>query len=237
MDVDTFNEAGIEPGTCYNFWDGGGGDNFGWLNWSHNVAKYAASAEYTCRDAIGVSDCDVRCLHHNLNPDYCAGWVAVDDYVAGTSGIKTDEGSKGNLYRIITEGILGTIIVYDEVSFGNGECGQYFIQDSGAWNFNGGMLYHVGGFATFRFTGFRLTTGHGPYNPADQTGVLFDLRDAEGNLVADPETCINVGTPGDLYENSDEINRITGILMPRDVGGTTGRCTPTGFVYAPRLSR
>jgi hypothetical protein len=230
--------GGDEPivGQCYNFWDGGGSGNFGWLNWSHNWLKWKEnpgaydSTDFTCRDTLDVSDCDVSCLHQNLSPDYCADWVEVGDWVAGTTGVKTDGGTKHNLYRIITEEILGTIIIYDTVNDGNG-CGQYFRQDSGEIGWNGGMLYHVVGFATFRFTGFSLPPGKGPYDDTTREGVLFDLKNADGSYVADPDECIHLGTP------DEKANRITGILQPIDVGGTAGRCEAVGSLFAPRLTR
>lgn len=87
-DVGVADDGKVTP--CFNIWNGEGPGNFGWLNWSFQIAHPELSADnppVECKQ----DDCSSICLATNLEPDHCnSGFVRVGDWTAGTTGVSND---------------------------------------------------------------------------------------------------------------------------------------------------
>jgi hypothetical protein len=184
----------FEFGQCYNIWNGDGPGNFGWLNWTLQGN--------TCEQGGGA--CSNTCLEQNLDPETCnSGRIGVGDWVGGTSGDNNSNGVRGQLRWYIDNLVPFTVIVYDYTNEGGGCCRP-----------QGGLWYHVIGFAKFQPLAYKLAQGGGnEYNPY---GVTIDM-------------CVDWGA------DPQGGNRITGEFLGW-VEGEGGDCNPyDGGIIAPRV--
>jgi hypothetical protein len=205
---------------CLNIYDGTGPGNFGWLNWSWQITnnpELGLLEPEECKQ----DDCSSQCLVQNLSPcpkndpDCCrSGFIAVGQWVAGTTGVSSASQVRAQLEKYI--GIPDdpdnppqpfTIVVWDETYMeptGQG-CGP----------FPSGLHYGVRGFAKMQLLGYQLSQGL-PYDPW-----------------IDPAECTNVGEVGD---DPNYGNRLTAYFLGW-VEGSGGECQAIGSVRAPRLSK
>jgi hypothetical protein len=203
---------------CYNIWNGTGPGNFGWLNWSWQ-ALYGdpATPPEDCRQ----DDCSAQCLGQNLLPEDCnSGFVAVDDWVAGTTGVTSDVKVRKALDHYIDNLIPFTVIVWHEIYCGDGqtseECEGAEGQGCGPWP--SGLHYRVKGFARMQLLGYKLAEGEG--NAHDPW--------------VDPLQCVPLGeVPGD---DPNAGNRLTAKFLPW-TSGQGGGCQAEGTVYGLRLTK
>lgn len=119
---------------CYNFWNGEGPGNFGWLNWSIQG--------YSCQQ----DDCSAICLATNLENENCnSGFLRVGDWVAGTTGVTNDVKVRRALEYYIDTPEEALVPVWDITNGGSG-CG--------------GLQYQVAGFARIQILGYKLSQGN-----------------------------------------------------------------------------
>jgi hypothetical protein len=234
-------------GQCYNLWDGSGGANFGWLNWSNQGTVDPPIGEFSCKEQYGLSECSTECLDRLMNPLYCStqpdNMVGVGDEVGGGAGVKNASVLLNYLDDYIDNNIVARVPVYNQViHYGGAQCGRTKYKDGEVFS-RSGTFYVVGGIGAFQITGYRLSDGVG--------GAV--TRDT-----IDPSTCVNY--PGDsgecclewVWDDFDEdwdctewvpcnyeegnTNRITGIARPwTEYGHET--CEAIGNVLAPTLDQ
>jgi hypothetical protein len=239
-DYPTFDEQG----TCYNLWDGAGGGNFGWLNWSSQGAQYSCMT-YVDEDA--PNDCSADCVDMNMDPTYCADqpddMVMIGDYVAGTAGIKNAAAVRYWLDDYIDNNRIARFIVYDStIDLGGPECGKTIWTDTGDLHKQQGTHYIVAGFAAFRITGYRLSQGVGQVVTRDEIDptTCVDYPSSAGQCCMDWLQLEDGTFECSLWEecdhNTGEVNRITGVPVPwtEDAYDT---CEGVGNFWAPRLTR
>ncbi|MGD8491946.1 MAG: pilus assembly protein TadG-related protein [Anaerolineae bacterium] len=245
-----FVDFGFEEGVCYNLWDGQGGGNFGWLNWS------GQGEQYSCKMTAGVGDCSAQCIEFNMDPANCVHWdqdvLWVGDWVGGTPGVNNASGLHTWLDYYIDnkDEILAQLMLYDDIeAFGSGKatCG------TGEWPDDAkGEFYHVAGFATFKITGYRLSKGRGSpvmrddpdYPPPED---CIDFPSSDGLCCVEWLSCDDPNAPDDCGEwwcnswgscefNTGNVNRITGVFQPwtEDAVQT---CDAVGNVFAPRMTK
>jgi hypothetical protein len=243
-DEDDETAVNFVDGQCYNLWDGAGGGNFGWLNWSNQ-----GNGQYSCR-TYGVSDCTPVCVDHNMDPDYCSthpdDMIQVGDYVGGAPGVMNADKVRDRLNFYISTQTVARLVVYDHVTtfgHGNAQCGV--TSWNGSTSSRKGTYYHVAGFGAFQITGFRLSHGNGTavsYDTVDPTTCL-DFPNQEGLCCREWEEADDGGLV--YYEcanwdvcqyNTGDVNRITGIARQwtEDAFET---CDAVGNFFAPRLTR
>jgi hypothetical protein len=176
--------------------------SLGWLNWS------LQGESHSCQSVGEGSDCSASCQEYNLRQDTClSGRIAVDEWVAGTAGVKNSRDVRAGLNCYLgtapvsadcpEPGAPITVVVYDTY-VGNG-CNQGQNPSK--------MRYHVVGFAKFQVLGYQLSQGGGTSVGHDGSG------------------CADYGTQG---------NRITGEFLEW-VDGEPGDCDAAGTVIAPRV--
>lgn len=201
---------------CFNIWNGSGPGEYGWLNWGWqemNCDEYP----HTCPvppEECHQDDCSSKCLVQNLNPAQCSsGFIAVGDWVAGTTGVVNDSKVRRQLEYYI--GIPGdpthppqpfTSIVWDYIHEGQQGCGPW----------PNGLHYHVAGFAQMQLLGYKLSQGL-EYDPW-----------------VDPAECIALNEPPGGDPNAG--NRLTARFIQWG-GGETGNCYAVGTLLAPQLIR
>jgi hypothetical protein len=191
-----------EDDFCEDSTGGGGTSGLGWLNWTLNRDGRS------CQDAGEANDCSTACLVYNMQRETClSGAVEVDEWVAGTSGVKNSSNARTMLqcYAGLPPGANSpmctrpgdsiTISVYD-VAHGNG-CNQTGAENSGK------LEYHVVGFAEFRVHGYMLSQGSG--NAYCEPG--YDCDNCEdwgqgGNRITGEFIRWVDGIPGDCDTNS-----------------------------------
>jgi hypothetical protein len=242
-DSDENTIVDFEEGKCYNLWDGSGGGNFGWLNWSNQGAAYSCPG----------SDCDVPCLDRNMDPTYCSShpddMVQVGDLVGGEPGVKNADALRSWLDYYISTNTIGRFVVYDAVTVlggGNKTCGTT------DWKKNPptrkGHFYRVAGFGAFQITGYRLSKGNGTAVTVDTHGIdpkdCIDYPRSDGLCCTEWEQRLDdegytyywCATWSDCQYNTGEVNRITGIARQwtEDAFET---CDAVGNFFAPRLTR
>jgi hypothetical protein len=139
------------PFTCYNIWNGEGSGNFGWLNWRIQGS--------TCH----TQDCDEQCLEYNLTPGNCIGYLAVGEWVAGTTGTVNSSGVQAQLNAYIDGHISFAVPLYAET---NGETGC-------------NAEYLVAGFARMQLIGYQLPQGdhYDPWVPQEYLSLCTDIGD------------------------------------------------------------
>lgn len=122
--------------SCYNFWNGEGPGNFGWLNWSIQGNS--------CKQ----DDCSSVCLADNLDHENCrSGFVHVGDWMAGTTGVSNDSKVRKALDYYIDTPQEAVVPVWD-ITNGSGGCGP------------GGLQYRAAGFARMQILGYKLSQGN-----------------------------------------------------------------------------
>lgn len=201
---------------CFNIWNGSGPGEFGWLNWSWQQ-EHCEEYPYTCPvppEECHQDDCSAKCLGQNLNPAQCSsGFIAVGDWVAGTTGTVNDIKVRDWLEYYIGDPDDEnkppqpfTTVVWDYVHEGQQGCGPW----------PNGLHYRVAGFAEMQLLGYKLSEGQ-EYDPW-----------------IDPEKCIALGElPG---EEPNTGRRLTARFLKWG-GGETGNCYAIGTLLAPQLIR
>jgi hypothetical protein len=171
---------------CVNIWDGDGPGNFGWLNWSWQIANPvggAAPPAIECK----TDDCSSNCLAENLEPqeaDECtSGWIQVGDWAAGSTGVSNDVKVRhwldeyiGREHNQWDDGVDDPIEFIVPV-WGPGYNEHYPMDPSNTWVVSGvitdgtgcgkatgsttmhGMFYNVVGFAKMQLLGYQLSQG------------------------------------------------------------------------------
>jgi hypothetical protein len=231
--TDTIKEVapsdGITP--CVNIWNGEGPGNFGWLNWSWQIANPKAGAAEPPEECK-TDDCSSNCLGDNLDPngDCTSGWIAVGDWAAGTTGVSNDVKIRRHLQEYIgIEEQPNDDGIYDPIEFvvvvygpGENTTGGY-IGDTGVITDGSGcgkatdpytmhgQFYNVVGFAKMQLLGYELSQG-GPYDP----------------IIA-PSECITYGV-----QPPNSGNRLTAVFREW-VDGSGGTCDSISTVHALTL--
>jgi hypothetical protein len=231
----------FEDGQCYNLWDGKGGGNFGWLNWSNQ------GDDFSCKSAGSSADCSATCVERNMNPDTCidqpADMVWVGDEVGGGPGIMNASQIRAWLdYYIDTPGLIARLLLYDETEeYGGATCG------TATWN-NGqlkkrqGTFYIVEGFGAFKITGYRLSQGKGKAVMRDEIPpeTCVDYPSEDGLCCYYWEECEDGSCDYECAEwvecdyNTGDVNRITGVFQAW-TEDTYETCEASGNFLAPRL--
>jgi hypothetical protein len=232
--IDTITQVAPTDGytPCVNIWNGEGPGNFGWLNWSWQIANPkagAASPPVECK----TDDCSSLCLAENLDPDgYCAsGWIAVGDWAAGTTGVSNDVKVRRMLQEYIgIEEHPNDDHVYDPIEFivvvygpgensvsGGIEAPGVITDGTGCGKATDpytmhGQFYNVVGFAQMQLLGYQLSQG-GPYDPPPPDWPDFS-----------PTQCITMGV---VPPNNG--NRLTAVFR-KWVQGAGGTCDSVSTV-------
>jgi len=240
-------------GQCYNLWDGAGGPNFGWLNWSSQGAQYSCM-NYGVEDP--PNDCSADCIDLNMDPTYCENqpddMVMIGDYVGGATGIKNAIALRDWLDDYIDNQRVARLVVYEHVlELGPAACGKTTWKD-GDIHQQKGTHYEVAGFAAFVITGYRLSNGEGnvvmrdtaPCSPQDPD-VILDYPNANGECCLawseyeDPDDD-TIGWIcdewGECDHNTGDVNRITGYAVPW-TADAYDTCEGVGNFWAPYLTR
>jgi type II secretory pathway pseudopilin PulG len=158
QDPDTWQvwgpDGSIPPFTCYNIWNGEGPGNFGWLNWSRQ--------EIYC----STGDCSAECLAYNLTPGQCIGYLAIGEWVAGTTGRINSRQVQTQLNRYIDEHLSFTVPLYFQQD-GTGGCGA---------------SYQIAGFARMQLIGYKLPQGahYDPWVPEEYLSLCTPIGAAPG---------------------------------------------------------
>jgi hypothetical protein len=188
-------------GECFNMWDGAGGGNFGWLNWSLNPNDPKLSPienPYSCQNLdewgyIGElpDDCSAECLDINMDPEYCQrvdpAHIQYHDQVGGTTGVKNGDMIRDRLKYYIMEQEPVQVVVYD-VTQGSKNKGAE--QGCAKPTNKGGLRYRVVGFACFYMTGFRLSHGQGATQcDLMDDGVTLACQECD-RIKGDPDTIL-----------------------------------------------
>jgi len=183
-------------GNCYNIWNGDGPGNFGWLNWSVQGSGCDT----------GGDTCSAQCLEQNLAFGTCrSGLIKVGDWVGGSTGVANAAFIRNTLrYDYIDPQRHFAVVVWDETNEGAG-CGRP----------DGGLWYHVTGFAEMQLLGYDLSQGLGQ-------AAIYDTVDFT--------RCQTLG-----FEPHGGV-RLTARFI-RWVSGEPGDCDPHGSLLTPRLVR
>jgi hypothetical protein len=152
QDPDTWQVWGPDnrpPFTCYNIWNGEGSGNFGWLNWSRQESHCSSN------------DCSEECLEYNLTPGRCIGYLAIGEWVAGTTGRVNSRGVQTQLDRYIDEHLSFAVPLYFQQD-GSGGCGA---------------SYQVAGFARMQLIGYKLPQGdhYDPWVPQEYLSLCTTI--------------------------------------------------------------
>ncbi|MGD9148279.1 MAG: pilus assembly protein TadG-related protein [Anaerolineae bacterium] len=226
---------GVTP--CVNIWNGEGPGNFGWLNWSWQIANPKAGAA-TPPEECKTDDCSSNCLGENLDPfaDCSSGWIAVGDWAAGTTGVSNDVKIRRHLQEYIgieekpnDDGVFDPI-EFVVVVYGPGE------NTTDGWiGYNGvitdgtgcgkatdpetmhGQFYNVVGFAKMQLLGYKLSQGDA-YDPVLPPWPSFSYTE-----------CITMGV---VPPNNG--NRLTAVFREW-VDGAGGSCSSVSTVNALTL--
>lgn len=221
---------------CINIWNGDGPGNFGWLNWSWQIANPAGGAAPPATECK-ADDCSSNCLADNLDPfDEClSGWIQVGDWAAGTPGVTDDSKVRRWLNEYIgIEEKKYDDGVYDPIEFvvpvwGPGYNENYPMTDpyevvsgtitdgSGCGKATDpttlhGQFYNVVGFAKMQLLGYELSEGKA-YDPPPPGWPDFSYTE-----------CITVGI---RPEKSG--NRLTAVFREW-VQGAGGTCDSVSIV-------
>jgi hypothetical protein len=229
---------GLTP--CVNIWNGEGPGNFGWLNWSWQIANPKAGADLEPAECK-TDDCSSNCLAQNLDPDkYCAsGWIEVGDWAAGTTGVSNDVKVRKFLQEYIGieedqnkpqgdheyDPIEFIVVVYgpgDNSVSGHIEEPGVITDGTGCGKATDpytmhGQFYNVVGFAKMQLLGYRLSQGE-PYDPPPPGWPDFS-----------PTECITMGV---VPPNNG--NRLTAVFREW-VKGSGGTCDSVSTVNALTL--
>jgi hypothetical protein len=251
------NYIDFTDGQCYNLWDGLGGANFGWLNWSNQGITYTCKSESY---PVPVDDCSADCIGYNLNPEFCVDqpedMVTVGDKVAGAPGVNNADFILDWLDHYIREEEAVRFVVYDSISDEGGPaCGKTIYKDNGTIQ-RQGTYYNVAGFGAFQITGYRLSSGGGGAVLTDTHGITpescLDFPGQEGLCCKEWVECSTGGSDiyyecGDCEQddpdyweaceyNTGNVNRITGIARTW-VEDAFSTCNAVGNFLAPRLTK
>jgi hypothetical protein len=238
----------FQEGQCYNLWDGLGGANFGWLNWSNQ------GQAYSCVYYPGVgSDCSATCVKANMDPAICGDhpndMVHVGDWVGGEPGVKNASEIREWLDWYIDHNFIGRFVVFDSwhVMGPKGSCGKVSYNYDGSVKKRQGTFYNVAGFGAFEITGYRLSHGNGTAVTRDEVDptTCIDFPSSHGQCCLEWDEVYDEESDTYYYEcanwgecdyGTGDVNRITGIAREwtEDAFDT---CDAVGNVLAPHLDR
>lgn len=233
--IDTISDLAPSDGytPCVNIWNGTGPGNFGWLNWSWQIANPVGGAAPPAAECK-ADDCSSNCLAENMDPfDEClSGWIQVGDWAAGTPGVtddvkvrtwlneyigieekKYDDGVYDPIEFVVpvwgpgvntTSGLITTGVITD----GSG-CGKATSTDPSTWH---GQFYNIVGFAKMQLLGYELSEGKA-YDPPPPDWPTFSYTQ-----------CITIGV-----ESEKSGNRLTAVFR-KWVEGSGGTCDSVSTV-------